>query len=94
MAVCPQKRDISSSNPMPRLSRFSSRVARMSFLDLIRTSSPGWRSSLPVGVRPTTPPLRKRQRSPSRNHSRRGSTFLLTFCMRLNRPTAERPQNS
>ena len=69
----PQYLAISSSKPRPRLSRSLLRVAMMSCLDLMRTSSPGCRSERPVGVFVSVP-LMKPHRRPPRNRRLGGSS--------------------
>ena len=83
----PQCLAISSSNPRPRLRRSLLSVAHdLAPSDLMRTSSPGCRSVCPVGVFVSVP-LTKPHRRPSRNHSRRGRTRVLSAWKRLNSPT-------
>ena len=74
------------TKPIPRLSRSWLSVLRISSLDLIRTSSPGFKSNFVTGVGPVTRPLTNPQARPSLMRSRGGSNRLLACWKRLNSP--------
>ena len=84
-AVRPQYRDISASNPIPRLSRFSSRVSRISSRDLTRTTSPaGGRAP---GRRGCAPVRREAPREATTEPQPLRHLAAATLCTRLNAAT-------